>query len=148
MNGQCLIFIVKQLVEDGGRLNAVLFSRGKASIHRQSSLELRNASHTTSQDHGRNMSITLVPSIDYLKLRLRAHQHVTLKTYGFRVQSSYYYGAWANCHLACIARAEKVGRRTKSSQFSHVARKFLSTCRRPGRDQSSPSYDCDIRFGA
>ena len=63
MNGQCLMFIVKQLVEDGGRLSAVLFSRGKASIHRQSSLELRNASHITSQDHGRNMSIALVPSI-------------------------------------------------------------------------------------
>lgn len=90
MNGQCLIFIVNQLVEYGGRLSAVLFSRGKASIHRQFSLELRNASHMTSQNHGRNMSITLVPSIDYLKLRLRAHHHVTLKTYGFRVQSSYY----------------------------------------------------------
>ena len=63
MDGQCLIFILKQLVEDGGRLSAVLISRGKASIHRQSSLELRNTSHTTSQDHGRNMSIALVPSI-------------------------------------------------------------------------------------
>jgi hypothetical protein len=63
VNGQCLMFIVKQLVEDGGRLSAVLISRGKASIHRQSSLELRNASHITSQDHGGNMSIALVPSI-------------------------------------------------------------------------------------
>ena len=63
MNGQCLIFILKQLVEDRGRLSAVLFSRGKVSIHRQSSLELRNAFHITSQDHGRNMSIALVPSI-------------------------------------------------------------------------------------
>jgi hypothetical protein len=63
VNGQCLIFIVKQLVEYGGRLSAVLFSRGKASIHRLSSLELRNAAHMTSQDHGKNMSIALVPSI-------------------------------------------------------------------------------------
>jgi len=63
VNGQCLTFIVKQLVEYGGRLSAVQFSRGKASIHRQSSLELRNASHMTSQDHGRNISIALVPSI-------------------------------------------------------------------------------------
>jgi hypothetical protein len=63
VNGQCLILILKQLVEYGGRLSAVLSSRGKASIHRQSSLELRNASHMTSKDHGRNMSIALVSSI-------------------------------------------------------------------------------------
>jgi len=52
---------VKQLAEDDGRLNIVLFSRGKASIRRQSSLELRKASHMTRQDHARNMSIALVP---------------------------------------------------------------------------------------
>jgi hypothetical protein len=64
VNGQRLIFIMKRLVEDSGRPIAVLFSRGKASIHTRVLARIDEClSYDKPRSRARITSIALVPSI-------------------------------------------------------------------------------------
>lgn len=47
-----------------------------------------------------------------------------------------------------VARVLRVGHPSEKFAIFGSCPKVLVTCQHPGTDQSSPSYDCDIRFGS
>ncbi len=106
MNGQCLIFIVKRLVEDSGRLSTVTISRDKASIH-ATALPLIEERLSHDNPRSRREYANHCGAFDSLKVRLRMQHHVTLKTYGLRFQSSYYRGASTNRYRARVLRGQR-----------------------------------------